>query len=227
MHFLSSKTRTCLALGALVAAAVLPQRVDAQAQATTGVIRGLVTDEANAPLAAAIVTLRNQETNVTRTVRTSDRGIYVAPLLPLGRYEVSVRAIGFAANSRKDLVLRVGQALDIPFKVSRQAVELAGVKVSDRQTAAVNTSRSDATTTFSEEIVKGLPNNGRNFLALTLLTPNVATSQGPDGDIISVAGQRGTYNNVSVDGADFNNPFFGEQRGGQRPAFTLDRKSVV
>ena len=226
MHFLSSKTRSWLALVALLTAAVLPQRVDAQSQATTGVIRGLVTDEANAPLAAAIVTLRNQETNVTRTVRTSDRGIYVAPLLPLGRYEVSVRAIGFAASSRKDLVLRVGQALDIPFKVSRQAVELAGVKVSDRQTAAVNTTRSDATTTFSEEIVKGLPNNGRNFLALTLLTPNVATSQGPDGDVISVAGQRGTYNNVSVDGADFNNPFFGEQRGGQRPAFTFNLDAV-
>ena len=226
MHGLSSKMRSWLTLGALVAAAALPQRAAAQAQATTGVIRGLVTDEANAPLAAAIVTLRNQETNITRTVRTSDRGIYVAPLLPLGRYEVSVRAIGFAASTRKDLVLRVGQALDIPFKVSRQAVELVGVKVSDRQAAAVNTSRSDATTTLSEEIVTGLPNNGRNFLALTLLTPNVATSQGPDGDVISIAGQRGTYNNVSVDGADFNNPFFGEQRGGQRPAFTFNLDAV-
>ena len=220
------KTRVWLVLGAIAAIASAPPRVSAQAQATTGVIRGRVTDDANAPVAAAQITLRNQETNVTRTVRTSDRGIYAAPLLPLGRYEVSVRAIGFAATSRRDLVLRVGQALDISFTVSRQAVELAAVKVSDRQGGAVNTSRSDATTTFSEEIVKGLPNNGRNFLALTLLTPNVATSQGPDGDVISVAGQRGTYNNVSVDGADFNNPFFGEQRGGQRPAFTFNLDAV-
>ena len=226
MHFSGKNTRVWLALGAIAAIATAPLRVSAQAQATTGVIRGRVTDDANAPVAAAQITLRNLETNVTRTVRTSDRGIYAAPLLPLGRYEVSVRAIGFAATSRRDLVLRVGQALDISFKVSRQAVELAAVKVSDRQAGAVNTTRSDATTTFSEEIVKGLPNNGRNFLALTLLTPNVATSQGPDGDVISVAGQRGTYNNVSVDGADFNNPFFGEQRGGQRPAFTFNLDAV-
>ena len=209
-----------------VGAAVLPQMLRAQSQATTGVIRGLVTDESNAPIAGAQITLRNQETNITRTLRTSDRGIYAAPLLPLGRYEVSVRAIGYAAVSRKDLVLRVGQALDIPFRVARQAVELAAVKISDRQGTAVNTTRSDATTTLSEEVVKGLPNNGRNFLALTLLTPNVASSQGPDGDVISVAGQRGTYNNVSVDGADFNNPFFGEQRGGQRPAFTFNLDAV-
>ena len=226
MHFSGTKLRTWLPLGAFAVLLLAPLRMQAQAQATTGVIRGLVTDEANAPLAAAQVTLRNQETNVTRTVRTSDRGIYAAPLLPLGRYEVSVRAIGFAATARRDVVLRVGQALDISFKVSRQAVELAAVKVSDRQAAAVNTSRSDATTTLSEEVVKGLPNNGRNFLALTLLTPNVATSQGPDGDVISIAGQRGTYNNVSVDGADFNNPFFGEQRGGQRPAFTFNLDAV-
>ncbi len=205
---------------------VAPAQLIAQAQATTGVIRGRVTDEKAAVVVGAQVTLRNVETNVTRTVRTSDRGIYAAPLLPLGRYEVSVRAIGFAAATRKDLVLRVGQALDIPFIVTRQAVELAAVKVSDRAGAAINTTRSDATTTLSEEVVKGIPNNGRNFLALTLLTPNVGTSQGPDGDVISVAGQRGTYNNVSVDGADFNNPFFGEQRGGQRPAFTFNLDAV-
>jgi hypothetical protein len=218
--------RRLLALGAAVTAMAAPARLAAQAQATTGIIRGLVTDDKNTPVASALVTLRNQETNVTRSVRTSDRGIYAAPLLPLGRYEVSVRAIGFAAVSRKDLVLRVGQSLDIPFTVARQAVELAAVKVLDRQGNAVNTTRSDAATTLSEEVVKGIPNNGRNFLALTALTPNVATSQGPDGDVISIAGQRGTYNNVSVDGADFNNPFFGEQRGGQRPAFTFNLDAV-
>ena len=226
MAFSRSITRSLLAIGAALLMAAAPRELSAQAQATTGVIRGLVTDESNAPVAGAQVTLRNQETNVTRTVRTSDRGIYAAPLLPLGRYEVSIRAIGFAAVARRDLVLRVGQALDIPFRVSRQAVELAAVKVSDRATTPVNTSRSDATTTFAEEVVRGIPNNGRNFLALTLLTPNVATTQGPDGDVISVAGQRGTYNNVSVDGADFNNPFFGEQRGGQRPAFTFNLDAV-
>jgi len=77
------------------------------------------------------------------TAATSDRGIYAAPLLPLGRYEVSIRAIGFAAQSPKDLVLRVGQSLDVPFTVSRQAVALAGVKVLDRQGNAVNTTRSE------------------------------------------------------------------------------------
>jgi hypothetical protein len=75
-------------------------------------------------------------------------------------------------------------------------------------------------------VVKGLPNNGRNYLNLTLLTPNVAITQGPDGDELTIAGQRGIHNNVSVDGADFNSPFFGEQRGGQRPAFTFNLDAI-
>ena len=58
------------------------------------------------------------------------------------------------------------------------------------------------------------------------LTPGVTIVQGPDGDEISVNGQKGITNNISVDGADFNNPFFGEQRGGQRPAFTFNQDAI-
>ena len=50
--------------------------------------------------------------------------------------------------------------------------------------------------------------------------------QGPDGDEITINGQKGIQNNVSIDGADANNPFFGEQRGGQRPAFTFNLDAV-
>ncbi len=60
----------------------------------------------------------------------------------------------------------------------------------------------------------------------TKLTPGVSVVQGPDGDELTINGQKGIHNNVSVDGADFNNPFFGEQRGGQRPPFTFNLDAV-
>ena len=56
--------------------------------------------------------------------------------------------------------------------------------------------------------------------------PGVTIVQGPDGDELTINGQKGINNNISVDGADFNNPFFGEQRGGQRPAFTFNLDAV-
>src|SRR5256712_7905190 len=105
------------------------------------------------------------------------------------------------------------------------ALSLAAVAVEAPQ-PVVNVTQSAAATPLDAAAVTGLPNNGRNYLSLTLLTPNVAVVQGPDGDELSVAGQRGIHNNVAVDGADFNNPFFGEQRGGQRPAFTFNLDAV-
>jgi len=119
--------------------------------------------------------------------------------------------------------LGVGET--VALRLPLAAVTLAAVTVEATQ-PVVNVTQSAAATPLDAAAVTGLPNNGRNFINLTLLTPNVAIVQGPDGDELTVAGQRGIHNNVSVDGADFNNPFFGEQRGGQRPAFTFNLDAV-
>src|SRR6185503_6407092 len=90
----------------------------------------------------------------------------------------------------------------------------------------IETARTEGATRIDENAVSDLPNNGRNFLELTKLTPGVAIVQGPDGDELSINGQKGISNNIAVDGADFYNPFFGEQRGGQRPAFTFNQDAI-
>ena len=78
---------TCLTLAAA------PAHLHAQAQATTGVIRGIVSDSSGAPLANATVRLRNLETNAERTLTTNERGVYVATLLRVGTYDVAARAL--------------------------------------------------------------------------------------------------------------------------------------
>ena len=67
--------------------------LDAQVQATTGIIRGTTTDASGNPISAD-VTIRNTETNFTRTIRSSDAGVFVATLVPLGNYQVTARALG-------------------------------------------------------------------------------------------------------------------------------------
>jgi len=203
---------------------LFPLLLAAQSQATTGVIRGISTDSTGAPL-SSLVTLRHIETNFTRTVQASERGVFVATLLPLGTYELTARAIGYAPASRRDLKVNVGQTIDIPIVLARSVTLMGAVTVTGAR-PVVEVTRPEAATALDALTVSGLPNNGRNFLNLTTLTPNVAVTQGPDGDVLSVGGQRGIHNNVSVDGADFNNPFFGEQRGGQRPAFTFNLDAV-
>ncbi|MBA3317732.1 MAG: TonB-dependent receptor [Gemmatimonadales bacterium] len=210
------------------AAAVLlaaPAALHAQAQATTGVIRGTVSDSAGQPLAGATVTLRNVETNADRVLTTNGRGVYVGTLLRVGTYDVAGRALGFTEARRSGVALRLGETVDISFALTPQAVQLEEITVAATE-PTVDVTMSESATRLGVEAVEGLPNNGRNIFNFTTLTPNVAIVQGPDGDEISIGGQRGIHNNVSVDGADFNNPFFGEQRGGQRPAFTFNLDAV-
>ena len=208
-----------------VALAASPGRLSAQAQATTGVIRGTVTDSTGGALAGASVTLRNAETNAERVLTTNARGVYVATLLRVGTYDVTARALGFQESKRTGLTLRLGETQDVSFALVPQAVQLQEITVAAAE-PPVDVTKSEGSTRLGVEAVEGLPNNGRNIFNYTTLTPNVAIVQGPDGDEISIGGQKGIHNNVSVDGADFNNPFFGEQRGGQRPAFTFNLDAV-
>src|SRR5713226_7207185 len=200
-----------------------PPALRAQSQATTGIIRGVVTDPSGTPVANAQVILHETQTNFNRTLSTDAAGNFTGTLLPLGTYDVTARAVGFAEVKQTGIVLRVGET--VPLRLALAAVTLPAVTVVATQ-PVVDVTKAEASTPLPEQVVTGLPNNGRNYINLTLLTPNVAIVQGPDGDELSVAGQRGIHNNVSVDGAAFNNKFFGEQRGGQRPAFTFNLDAV-
>jgi hypothetical protein len=210
-------------LGPVVLALVIPTSLAAQSQATTGVIRGTVTDPSRAAVAGATVILRETQTGFQRQLTTNARGMFVAPLMPLGTYDVSARAVGFAEAKRTGIRLGVGETVDLSLALA--AVQLQAVVV-EATRPVVEATKVENSTRLPDAAVSRLPNNGRNYLNLTLLTPNVAIVQGPDGDELSIGGQKGIHNNVAVDGADFNNPFFGEQRGGQRPPFTFNLDAV-
>jgi len=219
----TSQLRHLTTVFAALAIFLTPSLLRAQAQATTGVLRGTTTDSTGRPI-SAFVTIRNTETNFTRTIKSTDQGVFVATLVPLGNYQVSSRAVGYVPDNKSNIIVNVGQTVEVPLVMARAVTTLAGVTVIGE--TVVEATKTAEATRLPAAVVSALPNNGRNYLNLTLLTPNVAVTQGPDGDVISVGGQRGIHNNVSVDGADFNNPFFGEQRGGQRPPFTFNLDAV-
>jgi hypothetical protein len=203
---------------------LLPVLTFAQSQATTGVIEGTVADATGGILPGVTVTLRNTATNYSQVSVSDAAGRFRGVLLPLGPYEVRAQLEGFAPQVVKGLDLGVGQTLTIDVTMSQAAV--SEEMVITAAAPLIDTARTEGATRLNEDVVSDLPNNGRNFLEFTKLTPGVTIVQGPDGDELSINGQKGISNNVSVDGADFNNPFFGEQRGGQRPAFTFNLDAV-
>jgi hypothetical protein len=203
---------------------LLPSLLFAQSQATTGVIEGTVMDASGASLPGVTVTVKNTATNFVQTTTTDRAGRFRVVLLPLGPYQVTAMLEGFATYVQRGLELGVGQTLTVPVALKQAAVSEQIVVTA--AAPLIETARTEGATRIDQKSVSGLPNNGRNFLEFTKLTPGVAIVQGPDGDELSINGQKGIENNISVDGADFNNPFFGEQRGGQRPAFTFNLDAV-
>ena len=196
----------------------------AQTQITTGVIQGSVTDATGASVPGVAVTARHTDTNLVRTVTTGADGRFVFLQLPTGTYSVTYMLTGFATIVQDGVVLTVGQAATLT-----AAMKVSNVAETVRITAAtpvVETSRSGVASTLNQTTVETTPILGRKFEDLLTLTPGVSIVQGADGDEITFAGQRGVFNNISLDGGDFNNGFFGEQAGGQRAAIDITLDAV-
>jgi hypothetical protein len=194
-----------------------------QTQITTGVIQGTVTDPSGAVVPGADVSIKNLDTNFTKTLTSDSDGRFVAVLMPPGKYKVTVNKTGFASLVQENLVLTVGQTvnLSVPMRVAggEQTVIVSA-------TPTVDVARVESSTTLNQTVIADTPVLGRKFEDLLTLTPGVSVVQGPDGDEITFNGQRGIFNNVSIDGGDFNNGFFGEQSGGQRAAVDITMEAV-
>jgi len=205
----------------LVVLAIAPV-ASSQTQITTGTIQGTVTDVNGAIVPGANVEIKNLDTNFSKTLTTDEGGRFVALALPSGNYSVTISKQGFATTVVEKTPLTVGQALNLPL-----SIKVSGVEERVTVTApTVDTVKTESGTTLNESTVSTTPILGRKFEDLLTLTPGVSVVQGPDGDEITFAGQRGVFNNVSLDGGDYNNGFFGEQLGGQRAAIDIPLDAV-
>jgi hypothetical protein len=201
----------------------MPATLPAQTQITTGAIQGTATDETGAPLPGVTIEARNVGTNLTRTQVTAADGRFVFLQLPPGTYRLTFKLQNFATFVQDEIPLTVGQTVTIT-----AAMKVGGVQetITVSGTPVVESTRTSAATTLGTRTVENIPNLGRKFEDLLTLTPGVSIVQGPDGDEITFAGQRGVFNNISLDGGDYNNGFFGEQAGGQRAAVDITLEAI-
>jgi Carboxypeptidase regulatory-like domain/TonB dependent receptor/TonB-dependent Receptor Plug Domain len=194
-----------------------------QAQISTGSVQGDVVDERGGSVAGATVEARNLDTNFARVEKTNADGHFAFLNLAPGRYEIKVTQSGFATVLQQNVNLTVGQVLAIPVTLKVSSVSQQ-IVVSDLP--VIETTKTESSSTLNELAVSSTPVLGRKFEDLLTLTPGVAITQGPDGDEINFNGQRGVFNNISLDGGDYNNGFFGEQLGGQRAAIDITLDAV-
>src|ERR1700730_12599295 len=77
-------------------------------------VTGVVTDSAQAMMPAVAITIRNVDTNITRTIETNQEGYFTITNLPPGNYELVPEKQGFRTYRETSIVLEVGQDLRIP-----------------------------------------------------------------------------------------------------------------
>lgn len=213
-----------LALLCFVTLALTPTFTFAQTQATTGTIEGKVTDPSGAVISGAAVEARNVDTNYQRKATTDSDGRVVFLALPPGHYTVTVDAAkGLSSLVQQNLTLTVGQAISLNLQMK---ISQGSEKVVVTEAPLVDVIKTESSSTLDNQTIAATPVLGRKFEDLLTLTPGVSVSQGPDGDEINFNGQRGIFNNISLDGGDYNNGFFGEQMGGQRAAIDIALDAV-
>jgi Carboxypeptidase regulatory-like domain/TonB dependent receptor len=185
-----------------VIAVLILAAIPAAAQLPTGTILGTVKDSSGASIPGATVTVRNTETNLTKTAMTEQDGSYRFSELQVGRYEMKAEAAGFRTENRTGLNLEVTQTGVINFALqvgsTTQQVTISS------EIPLVNTQDSTLGGTVSEQQISELPLNGRNYIDLTLLKPGVnkdRNQRNSSGTSFSVNGAPPRSNNFTLDGA--------------------------
>ncbi|MGE5112613.1 MAG: TonB-dependent receptor [Acidobacteriaceae bacterium] len=174
-----------------------------------GAIEGTVTDASGAVVPGVKVTVLNSATGATQETTSNADGLFQFPVLAAGNYKLTASKSGFATVQQNNVSLNVGGKLNLPISMP---VASKGESVTvTSEVPVIETTRTQVSSNVNERSIRELPVNGRNFIDFVLLTPGVARDV-RTGDI-SFAGQRGTLNSLTVDGADNNNTFFGQTTG--------------
>src|ERR1700722_10812786 len=133
----------------------------ASGQVSTGAITGTVTDPKGAAVPDVSVVVRDTDTGLDRTFTTNDSGIYNAPLLQSGNYEVVCTKAGFATVDRKGVTVQIGNTLTIDIQMPLQTQQ-ALVTVTT-EAPVVETEKTEQSQTVSENLVNSLPIAARRW----------------------------------------------------------------
>src|SRR5260370_27216915 len=165
-----------------ILAGVIPLALPSFCQ-TFGEITGVVTDPSGGIVATATVTITNPQTNFTRQAATNNSGNYAFPALLPGVYNVRAEMQGFQAEIRNGVELQVQQVARIDFQLRvgslAETLEVSG------GAPLLTTENATVGTVIDNRRIVELPLNGRNFLQLVALSPNVNATFADGGAPIS------------------------------------------
>lgn len=199
-----------------LALAVLPLVLAAQG-VTTAAVQGRVAGDDGSPISGATVRVVNAANGRGWEIVTRADGRFLLEAVAVGTYRVEVRALGFTPETRTGVVLALGQRLLADFALQPAAIELSAVTVRGTRDPVLDAGRTGPAEVIDGATIAAVPNLGRTFFGVTLLspqvvssvrTPAIATASG-----ISFDGQNRVYNNLQIDGGAHQDLYRGQLPG--------------
>ena len=191
-----------------------------QAQETTSEIQGTVTD-GKAGVAGAVITAIHQPTGTKYVTTTRKDGRYnLANVKIGGPYTVSVSFVGYKGEKQEGIILALGQEFKADFSLTLETTKLADVTVkSTRQDKIFNNSRNGSQEVITRALIDQLPTINRSIFDFTKLEPTANGS--------NIGGRTNQYNNMTLDGANFNNSFgLSSTLGGQTNSQPVSMEAI-
>lgn len=171
-----------------------------------GSLRGTITDKTGAVVPGSSASLTNTDTGVVSNAAVNSAGEYSFPSVAPGTYTLVVTSPGFTTARYDRVIINLNQAESLPVKLdvgaANTVVEVTG------EGEKVVTQETSVTGLFTDNQIKNLPLNGRDYSNLIYLSPGVTRSASGTGQGSGVvaAGTRPTNNNYLIDGSDNNSP---------------------
>lgn len=167
---------------------------------TTAALNGTVADNNGQPLPLANVVALHKPTGTVYGISTRDDGRYnLTGLRVGGPYSITAKLVGYRAQSKDNVYLELGQNLQADFRLISEAVQLGEVAVTGERGAIFSASRTGAATSVGKEILERLPTVRRSFQDFQNISPQFLGN--------SAAGRNNRFNNIQIDGANYNDLF--------------------
>ncbi|MDP4194695.1 MAG: carboxypeptidase regulatory-like domain-containing protein [Bacteroidota bacterium] len=169
---------------------------------TTSAMNGVVLDKDGQPLPGATVIATHVPTGTNYGTTTRADGKFNLNNLRVGGpYSVKVTFIGYTTQSVEGITLKLGQNYNIDFKLTSETIQTGTVSVVADKNALISSSRTGAATNVGLETIQAFPTITRNFQDFAKLTPQF------DGRSNSAAGRNARFNNIQLDGTQYNDLF--------------------
>lgn len=188
-----------LAARLLLLACIMTTAMFAQG-VTSAAMSGKVTDASGQPIVGAnIVALHEPSGSKFGNVSRDDGKFNISNLRPGGPYSVKVSLLGYQEKERKNVFVQLGDNLELNFAISEQAIEAQEVVIVGEAGSVFSASKMGSGNVVTSREMDKVPTISRNFEDFYKLSPYFSGS--------NAAGKNRGYNNIQIDGANYNDLF--------------------